>query len=133
VKGRFKEEKYRWVILAIGSCAMILNGLLNNIVIPIANKLAEVYNQSVKIINLPIVLSFLVFSLANIPINHFIDRKGFKMGYIIGISLYLTGMFLVSLINISFPLVIIGYLVFTFGQPFILNAPATIATYWFLP
>lgn len=46
VSPEFREEKYRWVILGIAACAMILNGLLNNIVIPIANKLATVYNQS---------------------------------------------------------------------------------------
>jgi len=112
---------------------MVLNGLLNNIIIPIANKLALLYDQSPKVVNLATIMSFLIFSLINIPINYFLDKKGIKMGYRVGIGLYLLGMFFVCLVNVSFPLVIFGYIIFTFGQPFILNTPAKIATYWFFP
>jgi MFS family permease len=129
----YKEEKYRWVILAISACAMILNGLLNNIIIPIASKLSDTYGYSAKIINAPIIISFLVFSLINIPVNHFLDKRGIKTGYVIGLSFYAVGMFFVCFVNKAFPLLIIGYIVFSFGQPFILNLPAKIATFWFFP
>lgn len=129
----FEESKYRWVIIAIASGAMILNGLLNNLIIPIAHKLSVIYGQSEKIINLPTILSFLIFSLANIPINFLLDRKGIKVGFKMGLSLYLLGMLLVNLINVSFYFVALGYIIFSFGQPFILNTPAKIATYWFFP
>ena len=112
---------------------MIINGLLNNIIIPIAHKLSVLYGQSTKVVNLATILSFLIFSFINIPINYFLDKRGIKIGYRIGLSLYLTGMFFVCLVNVSFPLVIFGYIIFTFGQPFILNTPAKIATYWFFP
>jgi hypothetical protein len=129
----FKEERYRWVILGIAVCVMLLNGLLNNIIIPIANKLSVIYDKSERIINIPTILSFLVFSIINIPVNHFLDRRGIKNGYLIGLSLYATGMFLTCLVNKFFPLLIVGYIIFSFGQPFILNLPAKISTYWFLP
>jgi hypothetical protein len=112
---------------------MVLNGLLNNIIIPIANKLALLYDQSTKVVNLATILSFIIFALINIPINYVLDKKGIKFGYRIGMGLYLIGMFFVCLVNASFPLVIFGYLIFTFGQPFILNTPAKISTYWFFP
>lgn len=131
--GQFQQQPYRWVIIVLAACSMVLNGLLNNIIIPIANKLALLYDQSPKVVNLATIMSFLIFSLINIPINYFLDKKGIKMGYSVGIGLYLLGMFFVCLVNVSFPLVIFGYIIFTFGQPFILNTPAKIATYWFFP
>ena len=131
--GQFQQQPYRWVIIVLAACSMVLNGLLNNIIIPIANKLALLYDQSPKVVNLATIMSFLIFSLINIPINYFLDKKGIKMGYRVGIGLYLLGMFFVCLVNVSFPLVIFGYIIFTFGQPFILNTPAKIATYWFFP
>ena len=112
---------------------MILNGLLNNTIIPIAKKIAIVYGTSTKIVNLPIILSFLIFSIINIPVNHFLDKKGIKIGYTIGLSIFVAGMLMICLLNKAFPFLIIGYIVFSFGQPFILNLPAKIATYWFLP
>ena len=112
---------------------MVLNGLLNNIIIPIAHKLSLLYDQSTKVVNLATIISFLIFSLVNIPINFFLDKKGIRLGFRIGLGLYLVGMFFACFINLTFPLVIVGYLIFTFGQPFILNTPAKIATYWFFP
>ena len=112
---------------------MALNGLLNNIIIPIAKKLAIIYHQSSRVINLPTILSFLIFSLINIPVNHFLDKRGIKIGYVFGISIYALGIMLVCFVSKAFPLLIIGFLIFSFGQPFILNLSAKIATYWFLP
>lgn len=84
-------------------------------------------------INLPTILSFLVFSLINIPVNHFLDKRGVKTGYVIGISIYALGIVLICFVSKAFPMLIIGFIVFSFGQPFILNLSAKIATYWFLP
>ena len=112
---------------------MILNGLLNNIIIPIATKLSIVYSKSTKIINLPTIISFLIFSLINVPVNHFLDKRGVKTGYMIGLSIYALGIFLICFVSKAFPFLIIGFIVFSFGQPFILNLSAKIATYWFLP
>lgn len=112
---------------------MVLNGLLNSIIIPIAHKLSLLYGQSSKIVNSATIMSFLIFSLINIPVNYLLDKKGITMGYRIGLGLYLAGMAFACLVNVSFPLLIVGYILFTFGQPFILNTPAKIATYWFFP
>ena len=112
---------------------MVLNGLLNNIIIPISTKLTHIYGYSTKIVNMPIIISFLVFSLINIPVSHFLDKRGIKTGYLIGLSIYVVGMILVCFVNQSFPMLIFGYIIFSAGQPFILNLPAKLATYWFLP
>lgn len=93
----------------------------------------DLYNVSSGVVNSSLIISFLIFSLANIPINHFIDKKGLRFSFAIGTGLYLIGAFFYCLINVSFPLVIVGYSIFSLGQPFILNCPAKIATFWFLP
>ena len=112
---------------------MIVNGLMNNIIVPLESKLAEVYGYSEKVVNLGSIFSFLTFLIVNVPANHILDSRGIKVGLSIGISLYFIGIVLACLINAAFPFVILGYCVFASGQPFIINSPAKVATYWFLP
>lgn len=79
------------------------------------------------------ILSFLAFLLVNMPANYILDKRGIKFGFMVGNGIYLVGIVLSCCINAGFPFVIGGYLIFVMGQPFILNIPAKIATYWFLP
>jgi len=79
------------------------------------------------------IISFLLFTLMNIPANYILDLKGIRFGFLIGISFYLAGIVLACFVNVAFGFLIAGYLIFTLGQPFILNTPAKIATYWFFP
>lgn len=112
---------------------MVLNGLLNNIIIPIQSKLAKIYSLDSKIVNMATILSFLAFLLINMPANYILDKKGIKFGFMVGNGIYLVGIVLSCCINAGFGFVIGGYLIFVMGQPFILNIPAKIATYWFFP
>lgn len=109
----------------------VINGLANNTVIPIAAKLAEVYNISDVHVSMPIIISFLVYSLTNFPANHIIDTKGLRFSFLIGSGLFMAGCGLYTLINKSYFFMILGYTVMSIGQPFIINCPAKIATYWF--
>lgn len=112
---------------------LFMNGLINNIIIPIQSTLSNTYYVSGKVVNIPSIISFLIFSLVNIPINHLLDKRGIRFGLLLGNSIYLVGIAICCLINAAFPFLIIGYLIFSFGQPFIVNVPAKIAAYWFLP
>jgi fucose permease len=112
---------------------MVLNGMLNNIIIPLESTISNIYGVSNRVVNLSTILSFLAFLTVNIPANYILDKRGLKFGYLVGNSLYLIGTVFACCINIGFPFAIIGYLLFTLGQPFILNAPAKLATYWFFP
>jgi MFS family permease len=112
---------------------MLFNGLLNNIIIPLQSRLAVIYDQSNKIVNIATILSFLFFSLMNVPANHILDLRGLRFGFLVGLSFYLVGILMACFVNVAFPMLIAGYLFFTIGQPFILNTPAKIATYWFFP
>ncbi len=112
---------------------MVLNGLLNNIIIPLETKMVKIYSVDSRVVNLANILSFLGYLVVNIPANYLLDKKGIRFGIIVGNSIYLAGIVLSCFINASFSCVVLGYLIFVMGQPFILNIPAKIATYWFLP
>ena len=120
-------------MLALAASLLFLNGLINNIITPIQSTLSKTYGVSNKVVNIGSIISFLMFSMVNIPINHILDKRGLRFGLIVGNSIYLVGIIICCFINVAFPLVIVGYLAFSFGQPFVVNVPAKLAAYWFLP
>jgi hypothetical protein len=109
-----------------------INGLGNNAVIPIAHKIAVVYNLPSTYLNAPITASFLVYSMSNFPANFIIDTKGLRFSFLIGSGLYTLGIFSATLINHGYFFVLIGAILVALGQPFIVNCPAKVATFWFL-
>lgn len=109
----------------------LINGLLNNTVIPIAAKLAEVYNLSEAYTSSPIIVSFLVYSIMNFPANHIIDTKGLKVSFLIGAGLFTAGAGCYSMVNKGYFFAVFGAILVAIGQPFIINVPAKVATYWF--
>ena len=115
----------------MGFC-LVINGLANNTVIPIANKLASVYKINDAYVSSPVIVSFLVYSLTNFPANHLIDTKGLRSSFLIGSALYMIGIFLYVEIDRGYYFTIMGSIFVATGQPFIINCPAKVATYWFV-
>ncbi len=115
----------------MGLCFFV-NGLANNSVIPIAHKIATVYDLSSTYVNAPIAASFLVYSISNFPANFIIDTMGLRVSFIIGSGLCAGGIFLFTLVNHGYFFVLIGAILVALGQPFIVNCPAKVATFWFL-
>lgn len=115
----------------MGMCFFV-NGIANNSVIPIAHKIAAVYDLSSAYVNAPITASFLVYSFSNFPANFIIDTMGLRKAFIIGTTLYTIGIFLFTFINKGYFFVLIGAILVALGQPFIVNCPAKVATFWFL-
>jgi len=73
-----------------------------------------------------------VYSFSNFPANFIIDTLGLRISFLIGSGLYCIGIFLFTLINKGFFFVLIGAILIAMGQPFIVNCPAKVATFWFL-
>ena len=115
----------------MGFCFFV-NGLCNSSVIPIAHKIALVYDLSSAYVNAPIAASFLIYSLSNFPANYIIDKKGLRISFLIGSSLYTIGILCCTLVNKAFFFVLLGSFFIAVGQPFIVNCPAKVATFWFL-
>lgn len=113
--------------------SLILNGLANNAIIPIESKMSKIYMVSEGVVSSPIIISFLIFIAVNFPANHIIDTRGLRVSFLIGLTLYSLGLFTFCLVNHGYGWVIVGTIIVSFGQPFILNCPAKIATFWFFP
>ena len=112
--------------------SFFVNGLANNAIIPIANKVQIVYDLSAAYVNAPITASFLIYSISNFPANYIIDTKGLRVSFLIGSFLFAVGIMLYTLINKSFIFFLLGSSLVALGQPFIVNCPAKVATFWFL-
>lgn len=67
----------------------------------------------------------------NFPANHIIDTKGLRTSFLIGSGLFMAGSSLYILVNKGYFFAIFGSILVSVGQPFIINCPAKIATYWF--
>jgi predicted histidine transporter YuiF (NhaC family) len=76
-------------------------------------------------------LYMIVYVFINFPSNWILDVKGIRKGVIIGAVMTAFGSGVRCLANLSFSYILIGQLFCAIGQPFILNAPAKIATFWF--
>lgn len=109
----------------------LMNGLSKFAVLPIEKQLAKAYNVSIHQGALPVVISFITFSIANFPANYIIDTRGLRVSFVIGAGMMAIGMLLYSLINFWFYFTILAAIFVAAGQPFIINCPAKIATYWF--
>lgn len=113
------------------SYALLMNGLANNVIVPIAKKLTVVYELSTGYIDSPVVLSFLIYTIFNFPANFIIDKKGLRFSFLVGSFLFLAGLSTVCFINKSFIFVLIGVILIAIGQPFLINCPAKVAAFWF--
>ena len=92
-----------------------------------------IYGVSEGKVSASVILNFAIFFISNFPANKIIDKKGLRVGLIIGNSFYFLGTFFYVLINKSYNLVIVGTVCFGLGQPFLLNSPAKVAAFWFFP
>ena len=109
----------------------MVNGLGNNNVIPIASKLAKVYNLSTVYVNSPVTASFLVYVIANFPANYLMDKRGVRISFLAGMLLFSLGLLLFVFVNTSYGFALLGAILIASGQPFIINSPAKVATLWF--
>lgn len=73
----------------------------------------------------------IMYIFVNFPSNWILDVKGIRKGVIIGSVATALGAGIRSLCDLSFKFVLVGQFFCAIGQPFLLNAPAKIATFWF--
>jgi fucose permease len=128
-----QEEGFRWAVVGLLGCSQVVMGLASNAVIPLEHKMTQVYGVSEGKVSVSIILSFLVFSLANFPANHIIDSRGLRVSFLAGSALYTLGLALYALVNQSYYFVIAGTVFMGLGQPFLMNSPAKVAAFWFFP
>jgi MFS family permease len=97
----------------------------------VSEKVVENYDVSVSTVSIVSLIYQGLYLVFTFPSNIAIDGYGSKTGMIIGNILTSFGMTIKIFINDSFWYCIGGQILAAIGQPFILNAPAKLASEWF--
>jgi MFS family permease len=128
---KFRIYRYRWVILAVFMCVVVVNQLLWITFAPVTGSAAEFYKVSDLSIGLLSMVFMLVYLFVSIPASWVIDTYGFRVA--VGIGAAITGIFglLRGLAADHFTWVLIAQIGIAIGQPFLLNAMTTVAARWF--
>jgi MFS family permease len=125
--------KYKFVALVLFSLLSMMNAMMWCTFMPIT-----VYTiQIVQITNLQVYFLGLVFMIAY-PFSYFfanyaLDAKGLRFGLHIGTALTLAGALVRCLGYYGYVPLLVGQLLASIGQPFILNAPTKLINEWFEP
>ena len=130
-KEEFRIYGYRWVILAVFMCVVMVNQLLWITFAPVTGSAAEFYNVSDLSIGLLSMVFMVVYIFVSIPASWVIDTFGYRTA--VGIGALLTGVFglIRGLAADNFTWVLIAQVGIAIGQPFLLNAMTTVAARWF--
>jgi len=130
-KEEFRVYGYRWVILAVFMCVVVVSQLLWITFAPVTGSAAEFYKVSDLSIGLLSMVFMLVYIFVSIPASWVIDTYGFRVA--VGIGAVLTGVFglIRGLAADHFTWVLIAQVGIAIGQPFLLNAMTTVAARWF--
>lgn len=127
----YREYPYRFVIVLLFTLPSFINGMCWVVFSSISNKTAETYDVDPSIVTLVPMLYMIVYIPINFPSNWILDTKGIRKGVIIGAVMTALGASIRCMLNLHFIYAILGQFFCAVAQPFILNAPAKIATYWF--
>lgn len=98
---------------------------------PITSDLESIYGYSYFIISLSSLLYMFTFIPLNFPGDYIMDHLGLNIGMIVGVICTMAGAWIRVFVNKSFLFVLLGQLISSLGQPFIVNSPAKVAALWF--
>ena len=123
--------RYRWVVLAAFMFVAALTQLMWLNYAPILSRTQELMGLTDE---LPVVILMLMFPLVYVPVSipagFIIDRRGFRYAVMIGAFLTAAFSFL-RLAAHNYPLVLIGMVGISVGQPFVLNSITKLVSTWF--
>ena len=130
-KEEFRVYGYRWVILAVFMCVVVVNQLMWITFAPVTGSAAAFYKVSDLSIGLLSMVFMVIYIFVSIPASWVIDTFGFRIA--VGIGALLTGVFglIRGLAADNFTWVFIAQVGIAIGQPFLLNSMTTVAARWF--
>lgn len=127
----YEVTSYRWYQLAIFCLAAALNQVAWISLQPVASDISEYYQVSGSIVNTMSLIYQGFFIIFTFPSNYVIDEMGCRKGILFGCLLTTIGMIVKVFINYNFWICVVGQMFAAVGQPFLLNAPAKLASVWF--
>ena len=127
------EYNYRFLIVFMHAMANLFTAVTYITCSPITSDLESLYGYSYLTISLSSLIYMFTFIPMNFPGDYIMDHLGLRIGMCIGVLLTIIGAWIRILVNENFLYVLLGQLVASFGQPFIMNSPSKIAATWFNP
>ncbi|MCX6251509.1 MAG: MFS transporter [Bacteroidetes bacterium] len=127
----FRIYGYRWVVLSMFMCVVVVNQLLWITFAPVTGTAAAFYGVSDLSIGMLSMAFMVVYIFVSIPASWVIDTYGLRIA--VGIGAGLTGIFglMRGIFSDDFTWVLIAQIGIAIGQPFLLNAMTTVAARWF--
>ncbi|MDY6794570.1 MAG: MFS transporter [Actinomycetota bacterium] len=121
---------YRWVVLSVYMLVAALTQLMWLNYAPITSQTQELMGMSEFQVVLLATMFPLIYIPVSIPAGIIIDRKGYRYAIMIGAVLTAAFSFL-RLFAGNYPLVLIGMIGISIGQPFVLNGITKLVSTWF--
>ena len=131
VKIEFGKDPYRFVIISLYLVQMIIVGLLNNPLTPIATTTMKVYDITGDKVALTTSVCQFSNILMSFPAINLVGRMGIRVGIIIGVFLMALGLSVRVMINTNIYYVIVGQMISGIGVPFVGGVLAKVITEWF--
>ncbi len=130
VEGEYGLYAYRWVVLASFMLVAAVTQLMWLNYAPITSQTQELMGVSEFKVVLLATMFPLVYIPVSIPAGMVIDRRGFRTAVLIGAMLTTAFSFL-RLFADNYPLVLLGMIGISVGQPFVLNSITKMVSAWF--
>lgn len=128
-----KPDGRRWLVLFSFCFAAWINSILWITFSPISIQVEEYYDVTAFWVNFLSLLFFVIYVPGAFVASWVLDHLGLRIGILVGTGLLALGA-IVRMLG-SFPnmfyMVCIGQGICAWGQPFIQNSPAKVATHWF--
>ncbi len=121
---------YRWVVLASFMLVAAVTQLMWLNYAPITSQTQELMGVSEFRVVLLATMFPLIYIPVSIPAGFVIDRRGFRTAVLIGAGLTTAFSFL-RLFADDYPLVLLGMMGISVGQPFVLNSITKVVSTWF--
>ena len=125
------KEAYRFAIIGLYLVQMIISGMANNVLTPIATTSMTVYGIKGNDVAMTTSVSQVACILFSFPSIQLANRFGVKFNVIAGTLLMALGFGLRVFINKNFYFVVLGQFVAGAGGPYLSSVQAKVITDWF--
>lgn len=130
-KKTYELYPIRWAMCAFFTTSIAASGLGMVGFSAITPIISEIYGVS-GLVTTMLVLPFIILFIPCIfPANYLIDKTGIRVPVYFASATLLAGAWIRLLVNTDFYFVIAGQVIMAIGQPFMLSAPAKLASLWF--
>eukprot|EP00005_Dracoamoeba_jomungandri_P003517 CAMPEP_0174258512 /NCGR_PEP_ID=MMETSP0439-20130205/7488_1 /TAXON_ID=0 /ORGANISM="Stereomyxa ramosa, Strain Chinc5" /LENGTH=437 /DNA_ID=CAMNT_0015342045 /DNA_START=49 /DNA_END=1362 /DNA_ORIENTATION=- len=130
--GGYKSYKIRWFHLLLFILLTVANAITWITFSPISDKVQDFYDLDSNIyVNLLSISFMIVYIPLTFPASWAIDQIGLRFGLLTGAFFTFIGAWVRVCGEWSFYPIYVGQILAAIGQPFILNAPPSLALSWF--